>query len=76
MGLAPLMKGKFYYSKKMRKWLDDKGHPRFFCIIEGDIKEYTEMVDENTLNSEPEPEALFDDIIFIGMGHFSHTVRQ
>ena len=37
------MAGKFWYSKQQRRDSDKKGYPRFFCMVEGEIKEYTQM---------------------------------
>ena len=62
--------GKFWYSKKMRKWMDKQGMNRLFCMIEGDIKEYTELAEFETLIDEPGYMPIYDDSEFLGEGFY------
>ena len=64
------MAGKFWYSKKQRKWMDHHGKDRLFCVIEGDIKEYTEFVEFEALIDEPFYQPIFDDAEFLGDGFY------
>lgn len=68
------MAGKFWYSKEQRGMHDKKGQPRFFCSIDGAIKEYTEMIDIEMLIENPLDQCPFEDAKYLGEGFFSHRI--
>ena len=50
--------------------MDRHSKDRLFCIIEGDIKEYTEFVEFEALIDEPFYQPIFDDAEFLGDGFY------
>ena len=66
------MAGKFFYSKEQRRSLDKLGRPRFFCSINGEVKEYTEFIDFEELQTNPLAVCPEEDADYLGTGFFSH----
>ena len=63
--------GKFWFSKL--QWEEDRDKKRFrkFArLIDGRVTEYTEMIDEDVLEDEPDAECLYPDAIYLGLGTF------
>ena len=71
--------GYLYYSKQQRKELSAKGTPLFFGELiyksgATKIVEYTEMIDFQTAQSEPDRGPWeYEDIICLGKGIFHHS---
>ena len=70
------MAGKFWYSKQQRRDSDKKGYPQFFCMVEGEIKEYTQMVDVEALAEDPFDRCMYEDAEYLGEGFFSHRKKM
>ena len=64
--------GRFYFSKRQRKELDKKGRHRTFCVVGGKVREYTELIDFETLAECPGDMCFYDDAEYLGEGVFSH----
>ena len=66
------LKGRFYYSKRQRRGLNGKGRHRTFCLINGEVLEYTEMLDFGMPREYPGDSCFYEDAIYLGEGEFSH----
>ncbi len=70
------MRGKFFYSAKQRRIVDDLRGSQFghtwhnFCKLDGEgVAEYTEWKNtDNTSN--------FDDAVFLGEGEYDHREQR
>jgi hypothetical protein len=74
LGVEPTF-GRFYFSKKQRRKLDDEGRDKLFCKINGEIREYTEMVekwqiDQAALVGMDEYVPIFADALCLGDGYY------
>ena len=60
--------GRFYFSKKQREQLDDIGRHRMFCksIETAKIHEYTEMIDVDMHNDNPNDMCWMPDAVHLG----------
>jgi hypothetical protein len=66
------LKGVFWYSASQKKYLESIGeyHKKFCVLDNGDIKEYTELVDYETLLQFPEEKCSEPDAVLLGPGTF------
>ena len=64
--------GKFWFSERQRSELREKGRYRTFCIINGAIMEYTELVDTERMLEEPNAICEYGDAKYLGEGFFHH----
>jgi hypothetical protein len=64
----------YWYSEKQRKTclnfsrMEDTDHFQTFGIIKGKTVEYTEAMDKGETSN-------WDDVIFLGVGVYSHSVK-
>ena len=71
-----LLWGKFWFSKTQRKESASMGYDRLFAMIDGEIKEYTEMQDAPDEAENPQYIPGYDDVIYLGRGYYYGRIRQ
>ena len=67
------MKGKFWFSQKQKYIRMSNGDPLVFALINGEVKEYTEMIGKDSPNYE-NYHPTWDDAIYLGEGEF-HSAK-
>ena len=67
------LSGKLFFSQREWNILRDRGRDRTFGILpDGRIVEYTEMINFDMLQENPEDTCGFDDAKYLGIGSFHH----
>ena len=71
----PQLIGFFWYSKRQRQELDQKGHDRMFCQLWEDksVREYTELIEKSTLDDDPNDRCFYEDAVALGWGTSIHS---
>lgn len=69
--------GKLFYSRQQWKELRDKGRDRTFAmLINGELKEYTELISLDALLENPFDTCQYQDAYLVGEGSFHHFADE